>query len=118
MRDEQAYNTMIMIAFATPALALLMHFFAGRAGIVSIRRGRMVVLFLAGPANLLLWIIFNKYLDGVGNNSALGIALAAIVFVATGYGLGRWRGGRPSESSGTPTIAADQLAQRDDSRED
>jgi len=44
-----------------------------------------LILGLAGPINLLIWLLFNQYLDQVGYRSVVGYMLAAIVFIVMGF---------------------------------
>lgn len=92
METENLLPMMVGLAVATPLLAVLLILFA-RAGIVTMPpRSRIVILLLAGPANLALWYFFNHYLRVTGHRSVFGILLAAIVFVVVGFGAGFLRG--------------------------
>lgn len=92
---------MIGIAFATPLLALML-VLAARAGRITMPpKSRIVILLMAGPLNLVLWVVFQRYLDGVGNRSVYGIILAVVVFIAVGFGAGFLRG-RGSEDRRHP----------------
>ncbi|MCL5269752.1 MAG: hypothetical protein M1457_04190 [bacterium] len=94
MDDLAIRNIWIIIAVATPVLATLIglagHWAAAQEGGRMSRRLRRncLILFLAGPANLVLWLLFNDALDAVGYRSVLGIVVAAVVFVAAGLGTG------------------------------
>lgn len=79
---------MILIAFATPALVVLATVLTRIGTIRPLRRSRLALLFFAGPANLILWFVFNGYLDRVGHRSIFGLAFAAVIFIALGFGLG------------------------------
>lgn len=79
---------MILIAVATPALVVLATVLARIGTITPLRRSRLIILFFAGPANLVLWFAFNGYLDRVGHRSIFGLALAAVIFIGLGFGLG------------------------------
>lgn len=87
---------MVILAIATPGLALLI-FCLHKAGMMSLPpRSRMVILLLAGPVNLLLWLMMNRYFDAVRHRSAIGVVLAAAVFIGVGFGGGFLR--RSSEA--------------------
>lgn len=96
MNPESAKPLMIVLAIATPALAVLILMRARAGTMTRPPASRLLLLALMGPANLTVWILFNGYLDRVGHRSAIGIALAALVFIAMGFGAGFVRAGRRS----------------------
>jgi uncharacterized membrane protein len=99
LENKDLLPAMIILAVATPVLAVLLIVFA-RAGLVSMPpRSRLVILLLAGPLNLALWYLFNHYLDSTGHRSVFGILLAAVVFIAVGFGAGFLRARARSESA-------------------
>ena len=81
----------IIIAAVTPILAFVGWLSLGRAPaepgeipLAKVRRN-LLILALAGPANLLLWFVVNGWLDRVGSRSVIGYVLAAAVFLIGGF---------------------------------
>lgn len=69
----------------------------------SIRRAA-IILIVAGPLNLLVWLLFNDWLDAIGYRSAVGYGLAAAVFFGLGWSSGKFRKRRPPRRA---AVAAD-----------
>ena len=93
MEHQNIGNVMIFLALVTPGLALLIGYGLRRSveegGASTSRLRRNVwILGAAGPANLLLWLVLNGLLDGLGWRSVVGYVLAALTFVAAGLATG------------------------------
>lgn len=88
MEDRSTLPLMIALAIATPILAGMIHLYARSGAIGSLRKGRLWLLALAGPLNLVVWLLFNERLERFESRSMLGLALAAAVFVTLGFGFG------------------------------
>jgi hypothetical protein len=95
MDDRSVQFMVLMLAVATPLLAAVLHVNA-RAGRMSpLRPGRLPLLALAGPLNALAWFVLQGRLQGSSGRTAFGIALAALVFIGLGFGVGWLR--RPKD---------------------
>lgn len=92
MTDESVRTLMILIALGTPLLALVTWIMGRMRAMAPLTAGRLWMMALVGPGNLVLWLTFNGYMDQVGHRSLIGIALALIVLVGGGFGLGFFRG--------------------------
>ena len=115
MEREQLMAATIALAVATPLLAGLIHAMTRMGALRTLPRSRLVLIALIGPANLLLWLTLNRYLDGVGHRSVPGIALAALVFVVVGFGTGFLRGSRaPRGSSDSAEPPAERKTESQD----
>lgn len=88
MEDPSTLPLLIALAAATPVLAGLIHLYARSGAIGSLRKGRLWLLALAGPLNLVAWLLFNKRLEDLESRSTIGIVLAIVVFVVVGFGFG------------------------------
>jgi hypothetical protein len=91
MDDRTVLNVMLGLAAATPVVALAVVLVAGRAAAAggerlppAMRRNAWI-LAAAGPVNLVVWIIFNMWLESRGPGSVLGYALAAAAFILFGF---------------------------------
>lgn len=98
MEDPSIQPLMIALAVATPVLAGLIHLYARTGAIGSLRKGRLVLLALAGPLNLAVWLLLNERLERLESRSAIGALLAVVVFVTLGFGFGFLR--RRDQGSG------------------
>lgn len=106
METADPSRLMIVLAVATPLLALLAGAIVGHAARAggeppppALRRN-LWILALAGPVSLGLWWVFNRWLDAIGPRSVAGYVLAALAFVGAGFATGffsRLRG-RPRRS--------------------
>jgi uncharacterized BrkB/YihY/UPF0761 family membrane protein len=88
MEDPSFQVLMIALAVATPVLAGLIHLYAKSGAMRPPRRGRVLLLALAGPVNLLFSMLLNPRLEPIRSTSMIGIVLAGIVFVIVGFGFG------------------------------
>lgn len=102
---------MIVLAIATPLVAglwwLSHRAIAREAGRPPVRAQvrNAIILALAGPVNLLVWLLFNGWLDRLGSRSIAGYILAGLVFIVVGSTTGffarhdprRRRSPRPEE---------------------
>lgn len=109
MQQEMPVIVFIIIAVVTPVVALAAWLALRRTQAQSGEptpppvpkktRRNLGILALAGPVNLLVWFLFNGWLDRTGSRSVVGYVLAALVFVIAGYATGffsRLRQGRRS----------------------
>lgn len=88
MEDPSMQPLMIALAIATPVLAGLIFLYQRSGAIRAPRRGRLVLLALAGPLNLIVWLLLNERLAGIESRSLIGIILAVVVFLTLGFGFG------------------------------
>lgn len=94
MEPDVPISVFIIIALLTPLIACVGWLAVRRApaepGAVPLAKVRrnLLILALAGPLNLLLWLIVNGWLDQVGSRSVIGYVLAAVVFLAGGFATG------------------------------
>lgn len=88
MQDPSFQVLMIALALATPVLAGLIHVYAKTGALSSIRKGRLLLLALAGPVNLMISILMSPHREKSGAMSWIGISLAAAVFITVGFGFG------------------------------
>lgn len=98
---------MVGVAVATPVLAAAMGLLRNMALLPSVGTGRLWLLASVGPANLLIWLVFNGYLGRVGHRSVIGIGLAALTFILVGSVFGFVRGrsaGRKGEGPKSDSI--------------
>jgi hypothetical protein len=94
MEHESPLTIMIVLAVATPVVGACM-LIMGRIGArqsgapmpPAMRRAGLLLL-IAGPLNLLAWLLFNRWLDAIGYRSVIGYILAAAVFLALGWTTG------------------------------
>lgn len=87
-------NVMVILAVATPvAGGILLYVIRRNARLCgeplgpSMRRN-LIILVVAGPANLGLWYLLNVLLDAQGADSILGYVAAVVVFVVAGFATG------------------------------
>jgi hypothetical protein len=110
MQEAAVRTIMIALAVITPVVGLLVLLLGrwaetldGKAMTRQMRRN-VWILILAGPVNLAAWFAFNGLLEGVGSRSVIGYVLAAVVFIAAGFGTGYFsrRRGRSAEQKSGP----------------
>ena len=94
METADANRLMIILAMATPVLAVLVLAVGGHAARLAeepmparTRRNAWILAF-AGPATLALWWIFNHWLNFIGHRSAAGYIIAGLTFIGAGFGTG------------------------------
>jgi hypothetical protein len=91
MQETSVSNIMIVVAVATFVVGLLalgigrMTATQADEPMPAGMRRNALLLTLAGPLALGLWFLFNRVLEGTGYRSAVGYALAALVFIAGGF---------------------------------
>jgi len=101
MDDPSILPLMIALAVATPVLAGLIHLFYARSGAIgSLRKGRLWLLALAGPLNLVGWLLSNERLKDLESRSVIGVVLAGVAFLTLGFGFGFLR--RRDNGGGAP----------------
>lgn len=94
MNYPELRNIMIGIALATPILALVIVFITRSSAARSDEplppkiRSNALILAVAGPLNLAVWLLFNAWHNQHGPGSVHGIVAAAIMFIAAGLATG------------------------------
>lgn len=107
MQEAAVRNIMIIVAVMTVIVGSLLLLVARWSAEVSgqpISRHMVrsaILLIAAGPLNLMVWLLFNGVLAGVGSRKVVGYALAAIAFVVTGLATGFFSRLRSGRSGGT-----------------
>lgn len=91
MDDRSVQLLLIALAVATPALAVFIYVQASLGQMTLPARSRLWMLLLAGPVNLLCWLLLKGPMEGVSGRSLVGGFAALAVFLTMGFGFGFFR---------------------------
>jgi hypothetical protein len=88
--QESLTALMIGLAVATPVLAAAI-WLRGRSGTLKTPPNKLIILFLAGPINLLLWIYARGEIRKQGVSEIAAVLIVVGAFIAVRFGFARRR---------------------------